>query len=169
MTHPLRTWVVNEISQNIEKSFATNIEKSIFNWAIKNSKNNCLVPAWENIFFRESYKRKYVSIASNLKNNDTQLVQRIRCGELKTVNIASLSPEILHPSGLWAKAVEEHKIDDLKKQLLENKEVEYKGMFKCGKCKSDKTTYYQMQTRSADEPMTTFVTCMNCGKKWRFS
>ncbi|KAF9352411.1 RNA polymerase II elongation factor [Mortierella sp. AD094] len=41
-------------------------------------------------------------------------------------------------------------------------------MFKCGKCKGRKTRYYQMQTRSADEPMTTFVTCINCGNRWKF-
>lgn len=41
--------------------------------------------------------------------------------------------------------------------------------FKCGKCHHRKTTYYQLQTRSADEPMTTFVTCVNCGHKWRVS
>ena len=40
-------------------------------------------------------------------------------------------------------------------------------MFKCGKCKQRKTTYYQMQTRSADEPMTTFVTCVHCGNRWK--
>ncbi|KAI1317527.1 RNA polymerase II elongation factor [Mortierella claussenii] len=42
-------------------------------------------------------------------------------------------------------------------------------MFKCGKCKGRKTRYYQMQTRSADEPMTTFVTCINCNNRWKFS
>ncbi len=42
-----------------------------------------------------------------------------------------------------------------------------KGLFKCGKCGSQNTTYYQMQTRSADEPMTNFVTCLDCNKKWR--
>ncbi|KAF9105834.1 RNA polymerase II elongation factor [Mortierella sp. AM989] len=42
-------------------------------------------------------------------------------------------------------------------------------MFKCGKCKGRKTRYYQMQTRSADEPMTTFVTCIGCGNRWKFS
>jgi len=39
--------------------------------------------------------------------------------------------------------------------------------FKCGKCKQRKCKYYQLQTRSADEPMTTFVTCVNCGNRWK--
>lgn len=41
-------------------------------------------------------------------------------------------------------------------------------MFKCGKCKETKTTYYQLQTRSADEPMTTFVRCVVCNNRWKF-
>ena len=40
--------------------------------------------------------------------------------------------------------------------------------FKCGKCYQRKCKYYQLQTRSADEPMTTFVTCVNCGNRWKF-
>lgn len=43
-----------------------------------------------------------------------------------------------------------------------------KGQFPCGKCRSDNTTYFQMQTRSSDEPMTTYVNCLNCGKRWKF-
>ncbi|KAF8599177.1 transcription elongation factor [Ceratobasidium sp. AG-I] len=41
--------------------------------------------------------------------------------------------------------------------------------FQCGRCKNYKTRYRQAQTRSADEPMTTFVTCTVCGNKWKFS
>ncbi|GAA5884584.1 hypothetical protein JCM16303_000040 [Sporobolomyces ruberrimus] len=41
--------------------------------------------------------------------------------------------------------------------------------FQCGKCKERRCMYYQMQTRSADEPMTTFVTCLNCNNRWKFS
>ncbi|GAA5899290.1 transcription elongation factor DST1 [Sporobolomyces salmoneus] len=37
--------------------------------------------------------------------------------------------------------------------------------FQCGKCKERRCMYYQMQTRSADEPMTTFVTCLNCNNR----
>eukprot|EP01086_Lenisia_limosa_P012259 TRINITY_DN4021_c0_g1_i1.p1 TRINITY_DN4021_c0_g1~~TRINITY_DN4021_c0_g1_i1.p1 ORF type:complete len:299 (-),score=60.71 TRINITY_DN4021_c0_g1_i1:86-982(-) len=41
-------------------------------------------------------------------------------------------------------------------------------MYQCRKCKKRETTYYQLQTRSADEPMTTFVQCVPCGYRWRF-
>lgn len=40
--------------------------------------------------------------------------------------------------------------------------------FRCGRCRQRRTKYYQLQTRSADEPMTTFVTCINCGNRWKF-
>ena len=44
---------------------------------------------------------------------------------------------------------------------------DYKGLFRCGKCRGYKTTFYQMQTRSADEPMTVFITCHTCNIRWK--
>lgn len=41
------------------------------------------------------------------------------------------------------------------------------SILKCGKCKQHKVDYYQKQTRGADEPMTCFCTCLNCGHRWR--
>ena len=61
--------------------------------------------------------------------------------------------------------VKEHVKDHEEFMEKNNKE---EGLFTCGKCKSKKTTYYQLQTRSADEPMTTFVTCKDCNKRWKF-
>ena len=51
----------------------------------------------------------------------------------------------------------------LNSQLIElNKKI-----ITCNKCKSNNCSYYQLQTRSADEPMTTFVTCTKCQRKWK--
>lgn len=41
------------------------------------------------------------------------------------------------------------------------------GFFTCRKCGSKNTTYFQMQTRGADEPMTNFVTCLDCKTQWK--
>ena len=42
------------------------------------------------------------------------------------------------------------------------------GFYKCPRCKGMKTDFYLMQTRSADEPMTTFANCFDCGNSWKF-
>lgn len=56
----------------------------------------------------------------------------------------------------------------------ENPEEMEDGIFECWKCRnagrmSMKTKYVQRQTRSADEPMTNFVTCMMCKSNWTCS
>jgi len=40
-------------------------------------------------------------------------------------------------------------------------------MNKCRKCKSQNLNNWEKQTRSADEPMTQFFECLDCGNKWR--
>ena len=40
------------------------------------------------------------------------------------------------------------------------------GVIECVSCGSMKTISFQKQTRSADEPMTTFCACVDCGKNW---
>lgn len=41
------------------------------------------------------------------------------------------------------------------------------GIYRCGRCRGNKTTYYQAQIRRADEPMTTFVSCLDCNHSWK--
>jgi DNA-directed RNA polymerase subunit M/transcription elongation factor TFIIS len=53
--------------------------------------------------------------------------------------------------------------NNIEKDNTRNKSLNVKGIFKCPKCKSNRTIDYQLQTRSADEPMTAKVSCMDCG------
>ena len=39
----------------------------------------------------------------------------------------------------------------------------------CRKCGSDNVYSMSRQTRSADEAMTIFYTCLNCGNKWKIN
>ncbi len=59
-------------------------------------------------------------------------------------------------------------LDPVSGEVTGKKEVEVPdSMLTCGKCGMSKTTSYEMQTRSADEPMTVFASCLCCGNRWR--
>ena len=75
-----------------------------------------------------------------------------------------MTPQELFPE-YWKELIDEKYRKE--KLLYMIREVPKTTKFKCRRCKSRKTTYYELQTRSADEPMTTFITCLNCGKRWK--
>ncbi|KAI8988484.1 transcription factor S-II, central domain-containing protein, partial [Mycotypha africana] len=116
----------------------------------------------------QEYKNKARSLALNLKNKSNPgLRESVVSGELSVAKLCKMTVDQL--------ASEEAKARDRK--LAEEALFKARGatsaqaetdMFKCGKCGGRKCTYFQMQTRSADEPMTTFVTCVSCGNHWKF-
>lgn len=113
-------------------------------------------------------KVKYRSLMFNLKDpKNPDFRRKVLLGEFKPERLINLSTTEM--------------ASDQRKQ--ENEKLEQKALFecergqqpkattdqfKCGRCGQRKTTYYQMQTRSADEPMTTYVTCVNCNNRWKF-
>jgi transcription elongation factor S-II len=168
MASNIRTHAINQFAKLLGQTPTDlnpfNMEKSIFNWSIKQVRAKNGVPSWENTQFKEIYKNRFLNIQYDLKNAD--LAQRILSGEVNPKCIANMQATALDPNGISAKVHHERNEFNNKKYSA-NAEEEIVGMFTCNKCKSKKTTYYQMQTRSADEPMTTFVTCLNCDKRWK--
>lgn len=145
-----------------DRHLADNIEKSVFNWAVRQTKHHKDVPAWENKFFVSRYKHKWLSIKRALDHGNLQSL--IDSGVIKNIrDLANLEADKIWTNGPYAIAKEHYRV----KNEHDVKEVPVSGMFKCSRCKSDRTTYFQLQTRSADEPMTTYVTCLNCSKKWK--
>lgn len=160
----LRKFVVDKFCiQTSDEKMAKNIEIAIFNWTVRRfPKNAC----WENKAFKEMYKFKYFEISRALKSG---LLERLKNKEIKIKNLVTMQPDAILPDGPYAKTLMEHIQKDLEIERNKAKlDEEYEGIFKCRKCGSKKTTYYQLQTRSADEPMTTYVTCMDCDNHWKF-
>ena len=159
----VRTTVLMPILQNSENCL--NLEKGVFNWALKESAYRKVVKKWDNPYFAELYKSHLRSIYINLKNNP-RLVESIGTadGQVKPHLIAFMTHQELMPER-WA--------DILTKKTKEDEnryEVNIQAAtdtFTCRKCKSKKCTYTQAQTRSSDEAMTTFVTCIDCGCRWK--
>jgi transcription elongation factor S-II len=145
-----------------------NLEKCIFNWAVRVIKKTGDHPSWENPFFMQKYKAKFLSILFNLKDPSNNLKDRLKSGDLPVTEVVWMGPVELNPTGPYATTKEKIRIESHHRYALNAEDDNYEGMFKCGKCKSRKTTYFQMQTRSSDEPMTTFVTCLICKNKWKF-
>ncbi len=188
MEHALREYARTGFTRALGAGVAArNCERSVYNWAVQQTREMQDDPSWENSLFRWRYKQKAFGllrelergpeVAADIKvegdrvtvglNIVPQLVKRIQRKELDTKNLARYDPDVLWPGGPWAKMAFMRKKRDLMLEQARTKEQNYEGQFKCGKCKSTKTTYYQMQTRSADEPMTTFVTCTTCNNRWK--
>ena len=85
--------------------------------------------------------------------------------EIQAHKLAFMTHQEMSPEK-WDKLIEDKKIRDENK--YEPKLEASTDKFTCRKCRSKKCTYYQLQTRSADEPMTTFVTCLECDRRWKF-
>jgi DNA-directed RNA polymerase subunit M/transcription elongation factor TFIIS len=209
MEHALREYARTGFARALGAGAAArNCERSVYNWAVQATRDLRDEPSWENHQFRWRYKQKTFGLLRELERGPVvsadlqvadgrialglsvvpQLVQRIQRKELDSKNLARYPADVLWPDGPYAKQAFNLKSKDLAMEAAKAKEEDYNGLFKCGKCKGVKTFFYQMQTRSADEPMvsslllflvlfalrtnalalqTTYVTCKTCGNRWK--
>ena len=148
----IRTKCIELFETFFSPVIAQNSEKSIFNFSIRECETLNSDVDWSNPIFKHIYISKMMMIKEHM--NPT-LIKYIKDNKLSK-DIAFLDVNILNPNK-W-KIIDDNKQEET---------VESSGLFKCAKCKHRKTTYYSMQTRSADEPMTNFITCLNCGNRWK--
>jgi transcription elongation factor S-II len=145
-----------------EKNSA-NLEKGIFNYSLKEAANRKVIKKWDNPYFVQIYKDKLWSVYVNLKKNPT-LIEQVTQGNIKSHTIAFMTHQEMDPER-W-RTLNDSKIKRDKHKFESNIEAAT-DTFTCRKCRKNQCTYYQMQTRSADEPMTTFVQCIPCGNRWK--
>ena len=144
------------------------IEQSIYNYIISISKERNIQKKWSNPIFNNLYQSKIISIYSNLKSDsyikNNQLLNNIINKKIKPEDIGKLSVYDIFPDN-WKELLNiKSKRDKIKYEL---KPEAMTNLFKCRKCGSRETSYYEVQTRSADEPMTQFITCLTCYNRWK--
>lgn len=128
----------------------------------------------EDLIFQEfkstdgKYKARLRSRISNLKDQkNPELRRNVLCGNITPERIANMTAEEM------ASAELKQMRETLTKESIREHQLSKEGgtetdMFVCGKCQGKNCTYTQVQTRSADEPMTTYVLCNGCGNRWKF-
>ena len=149
----------NIIGNNVT---AINLEKGVFNYSLKEATSRKLIKKWENPEFVQVYLDRLRTIYINLKNND--ILELLQSKELLPQSFASMTHQEMNPKR-WYELLEQKMKRDANK-FTTNIQAST-DMFTCKKCKSKRCTYYELQTRSADEPATIFVTCLDCGKNWK--
>ncbi|XP_038850008.1 transcription elongation factor A protein 3-like isoform X13 [Salvelinus namaycush] len=114
------------------------------------------------------YKNRVRSRISNLKDpKNPGLRRNVLAGGIELRCFAIMSAEEMASdelkqlrNNLTKEAIREHQLSKTSGTISD--------LFQCSKCNKKNCTYNQMQTRSADEPMTTFVLCNECGNRWKF-
>ncbi|KAJ1941768.1 transcription elongation factor TFIIS [Kickxella alabastrina] len=116
-----------------------------------------------------TYKSKIRSLCLNLRDKkNPDLRNSVVLGIITPKHLCNMTSEEMAPKELQM-AIDKMNQENLADARAPIAEVSETDMFRCGRCGNRRCTYYQMQTRSADEPMTTFVTCVVCTNRWRFS
>ena len=160
----IRAMAITKLQQHFDAKYpddtCKNIEKGIYDYTNQYCKgNNCYFDMVKSI-----YNDKLSDIEYNLIENHStikKIKKAIRQKKYNAYNIAFLSPEELNEDQ-WMKilvrrANTEEKLNNLPA-------ISWKP---CDTCKTNEYFFYQLQTRSADEPMTTFYTCKKCRKEYR--
>jgi transcription elongation factor S-II len=111
-----------------------------------------------------SARRILGNLYSNGYIKNQNLLPRILQGQLSIEHLASMNITDYAP-GLYSPLREQMNLRE--QHNLEGNKAMATDLFKCGRCHKRECTYYELQTRSADEPMTKFITCINCGSHWK--
>lgn len=156
-THKFRINVIKMLSKipNLDSQYIINIEKGIFENINENDPN-----------FRKKYNRIFKKIITTLLRKDSRpyILNMLNKNIWKAKDLASKNHQDLAPN-LWKKRHEESNKRWQEKLFVDDSSIN--GIIKCPSCKKYKTIYQQLQTRSSDEAMTTFVCCLNCNKRWK--
>ena len=161
ISNNLHSKMKNLVTETIKPSISINIEKGIYNYAIDLATSRKLVKKWVNAAFVNLYISKLRSVYFNL---DKDLVLKILNKEIKSHEIAFLKHEEIKPDK-WMLLLEKKRLKD---ENMYTTQIEATtDAYTCRKCNSKKCWHFQLQTRSGDEAMTTYVTCLDCNTRWK--
>lgn len=154
----VRNNYTSKFSSLIDKKIGKAVEASVYDFSCDYANVNETPYLVEQI-----YESKAEELINVLKDKELTLLKSIKEGELDVSKIGFMRPDELNPDK-YNRILKKKETEDFKK-----KNQATSSSFQCKKCKNNKCQVTQRQTRSADEPATTFVICMECGYEFSFN
>lgn len=147
---------------------ATDLEIGVFNSTLDYAISLHIQLCWTCSLFMETYINNARAIYTNLKSDsyigNSKLYEKLKNHEFLPHELAYMAKEEMYPE-IWKEIIDKQKLK--LKAAYEIKQVSMTDAIKCGKCKNNKISYYELQIRSGDENMTQFFCCITCGHKWK--
>ena len=157
-----------KVTLDMDPVTAADLEVGIYNWTITFSDEHSIIKNWKNPRFVSVYRNKATSTIANLDKNsyiqNSRLKERLDENEFMPHEIPFLQRHHMFPDRWKASIDKKLKRDE---HVYEERPAAMTNQFKCGKCKKRDCVFQELQLRSCDEPMTLFITCLNCGNRWR--
>lgn len=155
----IKSQFIEKIKKVLSEKISKDIEESIRQFSKEYAETNDTPYLLDSI-----YETKMDEILSQILNKESDfLIKNLKNGTIEASKIAYMKPEEIDPE----------KYDNIikKQQMAEYKKNNTQGsnIFTCSKCKKSNCTVSTKQTRAGDEPPTTFVTCLECGHKFKFN
>lgn len=141
---------LNKLIHNIDISIK--LEAGIFEFALI----YCYVKDLNENLYSAIYNDKLQDIIFNLNDKTSIIHNWLYTDNTNLQKIAFLTPQELNPT-MWEEFIRKEKLREYKRNNIATTDL-----YKCYKCGERRCQAIQLQTRSADEPMTIFITCLVC-------
>ena len=144
----LRDKIFKEFSKYLGNSLAKEVEQALFKFSEEYAEENGTPFLLEQIYESKSEELIDIFNGKSLK----YIIDSIKGKTIKPERIPYMRKSELIP--------------DITKNNSEDESKKGSDLFLCSKCKKRNTSIEERQVRSADEPATQFITCLECGNKW---
>ena len=152
----------------LDEAKATDMERGVFNASISYAEREGggAQRTWDSFAFRTIYEAIARSACVNVDPAmNPGLRAAIDAGDLTAHHVPRMQPHELMPENYVA--IKEKAAKRNKAAATGNDVLAWSDQYTCSRCKQSKVRFFELQTRSADEPMTLHIICGVCGKRWQ--
>lgn len=147
-----RTKFAEIFDLDLDSGMVQNAEKGVYNYAVQDCRERNIECSWTSAGFKSAYKHKLNALLLNLKDpSNPDFLRHVLDKEVECKHLAFLKPEDINPTK-WR---EIHARVAKRFPTSDPVEIPESALLQCSRCKSRRCTFYQLQTRSADEPLST--------------